>query len=205
MSLQCKEAVMPDSMLQFNIHGWIAGSSAENGWPLASLKKLIWQVNRQGGRCPPLLYVCIWIRIYIVDTKPCPCPWTLSFSCVACGQETQKRSTTKYKKWHHLLHHQVNWCPGTLTYMIRLPCPSSFNCSWRQSNPEPANPYIRTQVCSSYNITSRKKTCVCFPGADRRWSTNVFGTDEVPANQMVQLLIFSSPDLSFHLEWRIIA
>ena len=157
MSLQCKEAVMPDSMLQFNIHGWIAGSSAENGWPLASLKKLIWQVNRQGGRCPPLLYVCIWIRIYIVDTKPCPCPWTLSFSCVACGQETQKRSTTKYKKWHHLLHHQVNWCPGTLTYMIRLPCPSSFNCSWRQSNPEPANPYIRTQVCSSYNITSRKK------------------------------------------------
>ena len=95
--------------------------------------------------------------MYIVDAKPCPCPWTLSFSCVACGQETQKWSTTNNQIWHHLLHHQVNWCPWTLTYMIRLPCPSSFNCSWRQSNPEPAKPYIRTQVCSSYNITSRKK------------------------------------------------
>ena len=32
---------MPDLMLQFNIHGCKAGSAAENGLPLAWLKKLI--------------------------------------------------------------------------------------------------------------------------------------------------------------------
>ena len=152
---------MPDLMQQFNVHGCIAGSAAEIGLQLAWLKKLIWQVNRQGGFNPPLTYIYIFgsdFTAALVDAKPCPCPWTLQFSCAARGQETTKWSTTNYQIWHHLLHYQVNWCPRqwALTYMIRSPCPSHFSCSRRRSNPEPEKPYIRTQVCSSYNITSRK-------------------------------------------------
>ena len=135
---------------------------------------------------------------YIVDAKPCPCPWTLSFSCVAGGQETPKWSTTNYQIWHHLLHHQVNWCPWqwTLTYMIRSPCPSSFSCSRRQSNPEPAKPYIRTQVCSSYNITSRKKHV-----SVSQEQTGDGVLTSLALMKSLQIKWCNRSDLPFHLEW----